>query len=189
MDIIKTEFEKLILIKLEKHNDNRGWFCESYSKREFMKNRMEYDFIQDNHSYSKFKNTVRGLHMQNDPYQQTKLVRCIKGSIFDVAVDLRKESKTYLKYFSTILSAENNLLLLIPKGFAHGFLTLEDDVEVYYKVDNQYSKNHELTIRFDDETLSISWPGSRYIVSDKDKDGVSILSLMGNMSLPKGIQK
>jgi len=130
---------------------------ETYSKRVIKKDiGIDINFVQQNYSYSRYKGTLRGLHFQNNPMAQTKLVRCIRGRIFDVVVDIRKKSPTYLKWISVELSEENKTQILIPKGFAHGFLTLTDNVEVQYEVDEFYSKEHDRSIRFDDPDIGIN---------------------------------
>jgi dTDP-4-dehydrorhamnose 3,5-epimerase len=149
--------------------DNRGWFMESYSQAKFSENGIDVIFVQDNHSKSAQRGTLRGLHYQNEPMAQTKLVRCSRGSLLDVAVDLRPGSPTYLKWFSIELTEENKKQLFIPKGFAHGFLTLEDNTEIQYKTDNFYSKEHDRSIRFDDPQIGVDWGGKvEPILSDKD---------------------
>lgn len=170
MKIIKTEIINLIVIEPKKHGDHRGWFSESYNKELFNENGITIDFVQDNHSFTKEKGTLRGLHFQLNPKAQSKLVRCTKGKILDVAVDLRKGSPTYLKSFAIELSDENNLQLLVPQGFAHGFLTLTDDVEVQYKVDEFYSFDHDRSIKFNDPKFNINWGLDNPILSKKDED-------------------
>jgi dTDP-4-dehydrorhamnose 3,5-epimerase len=170
MEIIKTKFEGLLIIEPKVHGDNRGWFTESYSKRTFEENNIFTQFVQDNHSMSAQKGTLRGLHFQNNPKAQTKLVRCTKGAIIDVVVDLRKDSPTYLQHMSIELTAENHKQFLIPKGFAHGFLTLCDDVEIQYKVDEYYVKEQDRSIRFDDPELGIDWGIADPIISEKDRN-------------------
>lgn len=170
MEIIKTEFEGLLIIQPKVHGDNRGWFTENYSKRTFEENNIFVDFVQDNHSMSAQKGTLRGLHFQNNPKAQIKLVRCTKGAIVDVVVDLRRNSPTYLKHMSVELTAENQKQFLIPKGFAHGFLTLCDDVEIQYKVDEYYAKDEDRSIRFDDPQLGIDWGIADPVISEKDRN-------------------
>lgn len=170
MKKIETGIKDLYVLEPNVFGDNRGWFSESYNKETLKSLGIEIDFIQDNHSFSSEKGVLRGLHLQNNPKAQTKLVRCTKGSILDVAVDLRKSSPTYLKHFSIILSADNHKQLLVPKGFAHGFVTLEDDVEVQYKVDEYYSKEHDRSIKFNDELFNIDWKVEKFVLSDKDKN-------------------
>ncbi|VEU83288.1 dTDP-4-dehydrorhamnose 3,5-epimerase [Acholeplasma hippikon] len=170
MKKIETEINDLYVIEPQVFGDYRGWFIESYNKEKFMEIGFNYNFIQDNHSLSAKKGTLRGLHFQLSPKGQTKLVRCTKGKILDVAVDLRKGSPTYLKSYSIELSDENKKQLLIPVGFAHGFITLTDNAEVQYKVDNLYSKEHDRSIKFDDPNFGINWGGLNPILSEKDKN-------------------
>ena len=168
MKIIRTDIEEVLIIEPDVHGDNRGWFMETYSKTKFSEMGIDIDFVQDNHSLSAQKGTLRGLHFQLEPKAQTKLIRCTKGRILDVAVDVREGSPTYRNWVSVELSEENKRQLLIPKGFAHGFLTLTDDVEVQYKVDEYYSAQCDRSIRFDDPKIGIDWGISEPILSKKD---------------------
>ena len=143
---------------------------ESWSKQKLESAGINVDFVQDNHSFSATKGTLRGLHYQTDPMAQAKLLRCTNGSIFDVAVDIRKNSPQYAKWTGVILSAENKKQLFIPRGFAHAFLTLTDNVEVQYKADNYYAPHSDGNIRWDDPDIGIEWPGTPVILSDKDKN-------------------
>jgi len=170
MKITKTVIDGILIIEPEIHKDYRGWFTESYSKIEFERYGIYTNFIQDNHSMSLKKGTLRGLHYQDNPKAQTKLVRCTRGMIFDVAVDLRKGSKTYGRWIGVELTSENQKQLLIPKGFAHGFVTLCDNVEVQYKVDEYYDPELDRGIRFDDPDISINWGVETPILSEKDKN-------------------
>jgi dTDP-4-dehydrorhamnose 3,5-epimerase len=170
MELIKTEIEDLYIIEPEVFKDNRGWFMESYSAQKFKENGIDIEFIQDNHSLSKEKGVLRGLHFQLDPKSQTKLVRCTRGKIYDVAVDLREGSPTYKKWFGVELSAENKKQFLIPKGFAHGFLTLTENTEVQYKVDEYYAPEYDRSIRFDDPEINVEWGIEDPILSEKDKN-------------------
>jgi dTDP-4-dehydrorhamnose 3,5-epimerase len=179
MVIEKTIIEGLFLIKPTIFEDIRGWFIESYNREQFSINGIECDFIQDNHSLSLKRGTLRGLHMQIYPKQQSKLVRCTRGKILDVVVDLRRNSKTYLQKYSVELSGENKIQILIPKGLAHGFVTLEDLTEVQYKVDQSYSKSHEISIRHDDPTIGIDWKVENPILSIKDLNGIWLRDLIG----------
>lgn len=165
MKIIETEFPGLLVIQPDVYGDNRGWFMESYSKIKLLSYGVDYDFIQDNQSFSAKKGTLRGMHFQTGQRSQTKLVRCTKGALWDVCVDLRSGSPTYLKYYGIELSEDNKTQFLIPKGFAHGFITLTDNVEISYKVDEYYSKEHDSGLRFDDRILNISWP---FVVNDEE---------------------
>lgn len=173
MKKIETGIEGLFIIEPDVFGDNRGWFMESWSKKKFNDLGINCDFVQDNHSFSAQKGTLRGLHFQKGEFSQAKLVRVTKGTVFDVAVDLRRSSPTFLKWFGVELSAENKKQFFIPRGFAHGFLTLTDNVEFMYKVDNYYKKESEGSIRYDDETINIKWnmqcDKSEFILSDKDK--------------------
>lgn len=168
MKVTQTELEGVVVIEPEVFNDNRGWFMESYSKTKFEKYGIDNEFIQDNHSYSKGSNILRGLHFQKLPHAQAKLVRCTRGKILDVAVDLRKGSPDYKRWISVELSDENKKQLYIPKGFAHGFLTLSEDVEVQYKVDEYYCKECDRSIRYDDPDIGVYWGIDDPILSEKD---------------------
>lgn len=168
MNIIKTDIEDVIIIEPKVFGDHRGWFTETYSKEKFKELGINIDFIQDNHSLSAQKGTLRGLHFQLNPKAQTKLVRCTKGKILDVAVDIRDGSPTYKKWVAVELTEENKKQLLIPKGFAHGFLTLTDDVEVQYKVDEYYSPENDRSIRYDDPEIGVDWGIEDPILSEKD---------------------
>lgn len=170
IEVTKTEFEGLCIIKPKVFYDDRGFFSETFNLSDFQKHGLNYNFIQDNQSFSK-KGVVRGLHLQKDPHAQTKLVRVIHGKILDVAVDLRKNSKTFKKIFSIELSEENHLQLLIPKGFAHGFIALSETALVAYKCDELYSPTHDAGIAYNDADLQIDWrlPAVQLIISEKDK--------------------
>ena len=165
----RLEIEGVILIKPKVFVDKRGFFLETYKRSEFEFNGIKDIFIQDNHSRS-VRSVIRGLHFQKAPYEQSKLVRCIYGKIFDVAVDLRKGSKSYKKWVGIELSDENNFMLYIPKGFAHGFCVLSEKADVVYKCDCEYMPLYEAGIRWDDPEIDIKWPCLEPIVSDKDKN-------------------
>ena len=168
MDILETPLKDLFILKPKVFVDHRGYFFESYSQIKMPQAYQNISFIQDNQSLSLQKGTLRGIHFQNLPRAQTKLVRCIQGSIWDVAVDLRVGSPTYLKWFGVELTSENYLQLLVPKGFGHGFITLTENTIVSYKVDQYYSKEQDRSIRFDDNKLKIDWKGLTPILSEKD---------------------
>lgn len=168
MNIIKTEIDNVLILEPRVFGDHRGWFTETYSKAKFQELGIDVEFVQDNHSMSAQKGTLRGLHFQTNPKAQTKLVRCTKGRILDVAVDLRKGSSTYKQWVGVELSEENKKHLLIPKGFAHGFLTLTDDVEVQYKVDEYYAPKCDRSIRFDDPEICVDWGIEDPVLSEKD---------------------
>jgi dTDP-4-dehydrorhamnose 3,5-epimerase len=169
MKFIKTKFNKAWLIEPKVNRDNRGFFLESYSVKQFQDNGIYQEFIQDNHSLSIEKDVIRGLHFQTPLKEQSKLIRVIRGSVIDIIVDLRKNESTYGKWQSFNLSCNNFLMLFIPMGFAHGFCTLEPNTEVVYKVDNIYSQLNESGIIWNDSTLDIQWPINNPILSEKDK--------------------
>ena len=170
MNVIKTNIPDLLLIEPKIFPDQRGYFFESYNKAEFEKHNLYYDFVQDNESMSSY-GVVRGLHYQLAPYSQAKLIRVIKGSILDVAVDLRKNSATFGKYLGFEISADNKRQLLIPRGFAHGFSVLSKEVLFLYKCDNPYHPEADRGINFNDPSLNINWGISAEdaIISAKDK--------------------
>ena len=168
--VSKTELEGVLIVEPKVFGDNRGWFMETYSKRDFEAAGIMADFVQDNRSYSSKKGIIRGLHFQKNPMCQAKLLTCLKGEILDVAVDLRKDSPTYKKWISVKLTAENKKQIFIPKGFAHGFVTLTDDVEIMYKCDELYAPEYEGGIRFDDPEIGVDWGITDPILSEKDKN-------------------
>ena len=157
MKIDETKLKDLIVIHPDVFGDNRGWFTESYNKQKYLALGIDNNFIQDNHSYSKEVGTLRGMHFQTGEFAQSKLIRCIRGRLMDICVDLRKDSPTFLQWDAIELSEENKLQLFVPKGFAHGFVTLTENVEIMYKVDAFYSKEHDSGIRYDDPQLNIAW--------------------------------
>jgi len=164
----RTKIEDVILVEPKVFGDNRGFFMESYKKSEFEQNGILDDFVQDNHSKST-KGVLRGLHYQLNPKAQAKLVRCTNGSIFDVAVDIRKDSKTFGQWVGYELSEENKNMLYIPEGFAHGFVVLSDEAELLYKTSNEFCPELDRGIRWNDPTINIDW-GFEFepLVSDKD---------------------
>lgn len=169
MEIIKTEIEGLLIIKPKVFEDDRGYFYESYNEQLYRAHGIVMNFVQDNQSMSK-RGVLRGLHFQNKPYAQGKLIRVLKGCVFDVAVDIRKKSATYGQWHSVILSEDNKLQYWIPPGFAHGFLTLENDTILSYKCTELYNKESEESIRWNDPDLKISWSYYDPILSDKDRN-------------------
>lgn len=170
MKIEKSEIKDLVIIEPEVFGDERGFFFESYNKTKLKDLGINADFVQDNQSFSK-KGTLRGLHYQNPPFAQTKLVRVLEGEIIDVAVDLRKDSPTYGKSYSVLLSATNKKQLLVPQGFAHGFSVISETASVMYKCDQFYNKASEGGIKYDDPSLNIDWGMNldEAIVSEKDQ--------------------
>lgn len=168
MELIKTSIDGLLIIKPDVFKDDRGYFFESYNKERFAKTGLNMDFIQDNESKSD-KGVLRGLHFQKPPFAQGKLVRVIKGSVMDVAVDLRKDSPTYGKWESVVLTEDNKLQFWIPEGFAHGFVALEDNTIFNYKCTNVYNKESEGSILWNDPDININWNIDNPILSEKDK--------------------
>lgn len=168
--VSETELDGVLIIEPKVFGDNRGWFMETYSRRDFEDAGITAEFVQDNRSFSSKKGIIRGLHFQRNPMCQAKLLTCLKGEILDVAVDLRKDSPTYKKWISVKLTAENKKQIFIPKGFAHGFLTLTDDVEIMYKCDELYSPECDGGIRFDDPEIGVEWGVENPLLSEKDKN-------------------
>jgi len=170
MEIHSTPIKGLLIIKPRVFEDSRGYFFESYRKDTLSEHGFRDSFIQDNESKSQ-KAVLRGLHFQNPPHAQCKLVRVVSGAILDVAVDIRKSSETYGEHFSITLDGAEREMLLIPEGFAHGFVTLEDDTIVNYKCTKVYSKESEQTLIWNDENLGIDWGIEEPIISEKDQQG------------------
>ncbi len=170
MEKLPTKIKSVYILRPQVFKDNRGWFFESYNAEKLKSLGIETVFIQDNHSLSKEKGIIRGLHCQKNPHSQTKLIRCTKGKIIDVIVDIRKGSPSYLKHEMIELSEDNFLQVYIPKGCLHGFITLTDVVEVQYKVDDYYSKECDRSIRYDDPEINIPWPFKANNLSEKDKN-------------------
>lgn len=183
MNFIKTKLKGVYIIEPTVHGDSRGWFMESYNKGEFDNEGLKYNFVQDNQSFSAQKGILRGLHFQNRPMAQAKLVRCTKGAILDVAVDIRKGSDSYLQYVAMELSAENKKQLMIPRGFAHGFVTLTDDVMVQYKADNLYSKENDRGIQYCDKSIGVEWGIDNPILSLKDQTSPTLDESDANFSV------
>lgn len=169
MKITKTKLDGVVIIEPDVFGDNRGFFMESWNKKKMEEAGLYYDFVQDNHSKSTVKGTLRGIHFQKGDKSQAKLVRCVKGVVLDVAVDLRKNSPTFKQWVGVELSAENKKQLLIPRGFGHGFVTLTDDVEFLYKADNYYAPEADAGIRWNDPDIGVEWGVENPILSEKDK--------------------
>jgi dTDP-4-dehydrorhamnose 3,5-epimerase len=172
----RLEIQDVILITPKVFVDGRGFFMETYQKNDFEKAGITGEFVQQNYSKS-VKGVLRGLHYQKEPYAQAKLVRCIRGEIFDVAVDIRKNSPTFGKYVSAILSEENKNMLYIPRSFAHGFEVLSYEAEVVYNLDNIYSRDSESGIIWNDPTISIEWPIKNPLLAKKDKNLQSLINI------------
>ena len=169
MEVIKTEIEGLLIIKPKVFEDSRGYFYESYNKRKLEEAGIDYDFVQDNQSLSS-RGVLRGLHFQNPPHEQGKLIRVITGSVLDVALDIRKNSPTYGKWVSVELNAKNKLMFWVPPGFAHGFATLEDNTTFFYKCTGFYKLESEGGILWNDPELAIDWKIADPLLSEKDKE-------------------
>ncbi len=168
MQVTKTILDGVLILEPKVFGDARGWFMETWSARKFEAAGLNFNFVQDNQSFSAQKGTLRGLHYQTAPFAQAKLVRCTRGKLLDVAVDIREGSETFAKWVAVELTAENKKQLLIPRGFAHGFITLTDDVEIQYKADAFYAPNCDGNIRWDDAEINIDWPFQPTILADKD---------------------
>ena len=168
MNVMETRLKGVFILEPQVFGDARGWFMESWSKKKMEDAGITVDFVQDNHSFSAQKGTLRGLHYQLNPMAQAKLLRVSRGAIFDVAVDIRRGSPTYAKWVGVELTAENARQLFIPRGFAHGFITLTDDVEVQYKADNFYAPTCDGNIRWDDPEIGVAWPLAPVVLSEKD---------------------
>ena len=170
MEVIKTEIEGVVIIEPRIFKDDRGYFYESFSQREFEEKVCRTTFVQDNQSKSSY-GVVRGLHFQKPPYSQSKLVRCIKGAVLDVAVDIRKGSPTFGKYVAVELTEDNHRQFFVPRGFAHGFAVLSDEAVFQYKCDNFYNKESEGAVAWNDPELAIDWriPVEKVLLSEKDK--------------------
>ena len=174
MIVTETKLKGVKILEPVSFGDDRGWFFESYNKVAFEKAGIDIVFVQDNHSYSAQKGTIRGLHFQKQPHTQSKLVRCTRGVIKDIIVDLRRDSETYKQWIAVELSADNKKQVFIPKGFGHGFVTLTDDCELQYKVDDFYSKECDRSILWSDPEFGVEWGVSDPILSDKDRFAPSL---------------
>ena len=170
MKMVDTKLPDVKILEPDVFGDHRGWFMETWSQKKLAELGVNLTFVQDNQSFTAKRGTLRGIHFQNGEWSQAKLVRVVAGAVIDVAVDLRKGSPTYLQWVGVELSAENKRQLLIPRGFGHGFVTLTDDVEFVYKVDNDYNKKSDRSVRFDDPQIGIDWGVSDPVLSDKDKN-------------------
>lgn len=170
----ETPLKGAYVIELEKRGDERGFFARFFCKNEFEEHNLDNTIVQINNSLSKDKGTLRGLHYQNAPYAETKIVRCINGSLFDVIVDVRDSSSTFGKWFGVELSAKNRKSLFVPKGFAHGFLTLEENTEAFYLVSAFYAPDYEKGVRWNDPAIGIEWPFDPIVISKKDKNHTNL---------------
>ena len=169
MILVETPLRGAYVIEIEKHEDERGFFARSWCAREFAAKGLDHDLVQCNVSFNKRKGTLRGLHYQIPPHAEVKLVRCTKGSLCDVIVDLRNDSPTFLKWFAVELTATNHRMLYIPKLFAHGFQTLEDETEIFYQMSEFYEPAASKGLRWNDPRLGINWPDASRTISHKDQ--------------------
>lgn len=169
MKFEKTKLDGVVIITPDVFGDHRGFFMESWSERKMEEAGLHYNFVQDNHSMSSVRGTLRGIHFQKGDKAQAKLVRCVRGAVLDVAVDLRHASPTYKQWVAVELSAENKKQLLIPRGFGHGFVTLTDEVEFLYKADNYYAPEADGGIRWNDPEIAVDWGVEKPILSAKDE--------------------
>jgi dTDP-4-dehydrorhamnose 3,5-epimerase len=178
-EFTKSKIEGLVIIQPSVFGDDRGFFMETYSQKVFAENGIDVTFVQDNHSRST-KGVLRGLHFQKPPFAQDKLVRCTRGEVLDVAVDIRANSQTFGQYEAVTLSEENKTMFFIPKGFAHAFLVLSDTADFQYKCSNFYNKESEGGLCYNDPAININWPTMDYLLSDKDKLWPALLELKNN---------
>lgn len=170
MNFTETHLKGAYIIDINRLEDERGFFGRSYCQKEFDQYGLNTNIVQTNLAYTKKKATIRGLHMQLAPYGETKLIRCTKGAIYDVIVDLRKDSETFKQWFGVELRADSFRMLYIPEGFAHGYLTLENNTDTTYHVTQFYNGGYEIGVRWDDSAFNIQWPINPEIISDKDKN-------------------
>ena len=173
MEVVKTNIEGVVIIEPRLFKDDKGCFFESFSQREFDEKVRPIKFVQDNESMSSY-GVMRGLHFQTMPYSQSKLVRCVKGAVLDVAVDIRKGSPTYGQHVAVELTEENHRQFFIPRGFAHGFAVLSETAQFCYKVDNVYAPHEEVTLFYNDPHVAVQWPikAEEMLLSEKDKKGL-----------------
>jgi dTDP-4-dehydrorhamnose 3,5-epimerase len=169
MKFRETKLRGAYVIELEKLQDDRGYFARAWCQQEFLKNGLDVDLVQCNVSQNPRKGTLRGMHYQDPPHAETKLVRCTRGAVYDVIVDLRPDSETFLQWIAEDLTADNGKIMYIPKGFAHGFQTLEENSMVFYQVSEFYARDYCRGVRWDDPRLNIAWPHDVAVISTQDK--------------------
>ncbi len=170
MKFTKTDLKDAYIIDLERLSDERGFFARAYCENEFKEHGIDSQIVQANVSYNHKKGTMRGMHFQEEPHGEAKLIRCTKGAIYDAIIDVRQDSPTYKEWIGVELNEENRRMLYVPEGFAHGFITLEDDVEVTYQVSEFYTPGAEKGIKYDDPMFNIDWPVEVEVISEKDRD-------------------
>lgn len=169
MKFIETPLVGAYVVEMEPIADNRGYFARSYCEREFVERGLKVPFVQCNVSYNHQRGTIRGMHYQREPHGETKLIRCIRGAIYDVIVDIRPESASYGKWYGVELCSSNQRMLYVPDGFAHGFQTLENETEVFYQMGNFFVPESSEGLRWDDPVIGIEWPLPCSVISDKDQ--------------------
>ncbi len=169
MKFLETKFKGVYLIEIEKNLDERGFFARTFDKKQFLELGLDVNLFQCNISFNKKTGTLRGMHYQDSPYEEIKIVRCTQGKIFDVIIDLRPDSSTYREWISFKLSSQNYKMIYIPKGFAHGFQTLEDNTEIFYHMSDCYMPKYANGIAWNDKSINIKWPIENPIISDNDK--------------------
>lgn len=165
----ETKLKGAFVIDPERREDERGFFARTFCSREFAAHNLDQTFVQCSVSFNRRKGTLRGMHFQTAPYEETKLVRCTRGSIYDVIIDLRRDSPTFKGHVAVTLSVENGRMLYIPQGFAHGFQTLEDNTEVFYQMGEYYAPEHQRGVRWDDQAFGIEWPTGDKIIIERDR--------------------
>lgn len=170
MKFMKTKFDGLLLVEVDQFDDGRGYLAKFFDKETITKNEINFNLTQVKYTYTKTKGTIRGMHFQSKPYEEVKIVHCIKGRIYEVAIDLRKKSKTYRKWFGMEFSENEKKSLFVPKGFAHGYQSLTDNCEVLYMMSGRFSKPHNVGYRWDDPNLNIIWPLKPTVIADKDNN-------------------
>ena len=171
MLFIETKLKNAFIIEPERIEDHRGFFARAWCKNEFEAHGLNARLVQCNLSFNRYQDTIRGMHYQESPHEETKIVRCTRGAIFDVIIDLRRESATYLKWIGVELTAENRKMLYIPEGFAHGYQTLENNTEIFYQTSQFFSPESERGMRWDDPTIAIEWRVSdNFVISEKDRN-------------------
>ncbi|MCS7084078.1 MAG: dTDP-4-dehydrorhamnose 3,5-epimerase [Aquificaceae bacterium] len=183
--LLKTKLEGVMLIEPTAFEDHRGFFMESYNLKELEELGLKAHFVQDNHSLSVQAGVLRGIHFQLEPMAQSKLVRCLKGAIYDVVVDLRPHSPTFAKWEAFILTEHNKRQVFVPRGFGHAILTLSPNTEILYKVDQYYSPQHDKAIRYDDPWLNIDWPIKNPILSQRDKEAPYLEEILNEINFSK----
>ncbi len=165
----ESKLKGLFTIDMDLHNDERGWFGRTFCEKEFNSIGISKKMVQINHSFNLKKGTLRGMHYQKPPFGETKLIRCISGEVYDVAVDLRKNSSTFLKWYGAVLSSKNKKMILIPSGFAHGFITLDDNTELLYHHTEFYNRTADSGFNYRDNIINIDWPEPINVISEKDR--------------------